>query len=147
VRADYLISGQEDPAERVPELSRRARGFPVWAVLRSLGRNGVEELVDRLARHARRFADGVAEVPGLRVVNDVEFTQVLVAAADDRQTSALGARILAEGTAALTPGRWRDLAVLRCSVSGWATTDDDIDRTLAVVGRLAADTADRHHPA
>ena len=146
VSADYLISGQEDPAERVPELSRRARAFPVWAVLRSLGRDGVEDLVDRLARQARRFADGAAAVPGLRVVNDVDFTQVLVAAEDDRQTVELGARILTEGTAALTPGRWRGRAVLRCSVSNWSTTDDDIDRTVAAVGRLAAETGIGQRP-
>ena len=146
VRADTWSAGRRTPRSACPSC-RGGRGASPSGPSCAVGRDGVEELVDRLARHARRFADGAARIPGLRVVNDVDFTQVLVAAADDRQTSALGARILAEGTAVLTPGRWREHAVLRCSVSGWATTDDDIDRTVAVVGRLAADTAARHRPA
>ncbi len=90
VSADYLISGQEDPCERTPELSRRGRGFPVWAVLRSLGRDGVDALVDRLARHAGLVATGLAETPGLEVVNDVVFTQVMTTAGDDARTIDLG---------------------------------------------------------
>jgi glutamate/tyrosine decarboxylase-like PLP-dependent enzyme len=142
VHGDYLISTDAgDPLELVPEFSRRARGFPVWAVLRSLGRRGVGELVDGLCRNAARFAAGVAAIPGARVLNDVEFTQVLVAFGDDDTTREVGARVLADGTAVLTPASWRGRAVLRCSVSNWSTTGDDIDRTVAALARLTAEVA------
>jgi glutamate/tyrosine decarboxylase-like PLP-dependent enzyme len=142
VHGDYLIvTDAGDPLELVPEFSRRARGFPVWAVLRSLGRRGVGDLVDGLCRNAARFAAGVAAIPGAQVLNEVEFTQVLVAFGDDDTTREIGARILADGTAVLTPATWRDRAALRCSVSNWSTTADDIDRTVAALTRLAAEVA------
>jgi glutamate/tyrosine decarboxylase-like PLP-dependent enzyme len=140
--APYLITSDlGDPFELVPELSRRARGFPVWAVLRSLGRSGVAELVDRLCRNARRMADGIAAIPGATVVNDVVFTQVLATFGDgdDAVTQAVAQGVLDEGTAVLTPSTWRGRAVLRCSVSNWSTTDADVDRTLDALRRLAAD--------
>jgi glutamate/tyrosine decarboxylase-like PLP-dependent enzyme len=137
VRGVYLInSAAGDPMELVPEFSRRARGFPVWAVLRSLGRDGIAELVDRLCRHARRFADGIARLPGAEVLNDVVFTQVLMAFADDDTTREVGRRMLEEGTAVMTPSTWRGRAVLRCSVSNWSTTDADVDRTLAALAQV-----------
>ena len=109
----------------------------MWAALRSLGREGVAELVSRLHRHTVRMADGLRGVPGVTVVVDPVYTQVMFHLADDRRTRALGEAILAEGTAALTGATWRDRAVLRCSVSSWATTDDDIDRTVGAIARLA----------
>lgn len=142
IHGAYLINSDiGDPLELVPEFSRRARGFPVWAVLRSLGRAGVAELVERLCRHARRIGDGLAAIPGATVLNDVVFTQVLVAFGDDDTTREIGRRVLEDGTAVLTPSTWRGQAVLRCSVSNWSTTDDDVDRTLAAVRRIAAAVA------
>jgi glutamate/tyrosine decarboxylase-like PLP-dependent enzyme len=150
-RSPYLIATESgDPCELVPELSRRARGFPVWAVLRSLGRSGVADLIDGLCRNARRFAAGVADIPGVTVLNDVVFTQVTFAfgsgpeagangAGGDELTQEIGRRVLADGSAVLTPSTWRGRAVLRCSVSNWSTTEDDIDRTVAVLARLAAE--------
>ncbi|HEX2307712.1 MAG TPA: pyridoxal-dependent decarboxylase [Jatrophihabitantaceae bacterium] len=135
VHADYLVQSTADPMESTPEFSRRARGFPVWAALRSLGRSGVDALVAGLAANARRMADGLRAL-GAEVCNDVCFTQVIARFGDDAATEELGTRLLAEGTAVLTPGRWHDRAVLRCSVSNWSTTPDDVDRTLAAVGRL-----------
>jgi glutamate/tyrosine decarboxylase-like PLP-dependent enzyme len=133
----YLINSDVgDPMELVPEFSRRARGFPVWAVLRSLGRSGVADLVDGLCRNARRLADGVAAIPGASVLNDVVFTQVLLAFGDDATTSEVSRRVLTDGTAVLTPSTWRGRAVLRCSVSNWSTTADDIDRTVAALARI-----------
>ena len=136
----YLVRDADgDPFEKVPELSRRARAVPVWAVLRALGRQGVAELVDRMAGHAQRFADGIAGIEGAEVLNDVVFTQVCAAFGDDERTRAVVARMLADGTAWTTGSVWHDRAVLRISVSNWSTTDDDVDRTLAALRRAAAD--------
>jgi len=140
VHGDYLISSDAgDPMELVPEFSRRARGFPVWAVLRSLGRQGVADLVDGLCRNARRLADGVAAIPGASVVNDVVFTQVLLDFGDDATTGEVARRVLTDGTAVLTPATWRGRAALRCSVSNWSTTADDIDRTVDALARIVGE--------
>ena len=140
VQADYLIGGTGDPMERVPEFSRRARGFPVWAALRSLGRDGLASLVETLVERADRMAKGLAAVDGVEVVNDVVFTQVLTAFGDDARTGEVGRRLLAEGSAVFTPAVWRGRAVQRCSVSNWATTEDDVDRTVDAVQRVLAET-------
>jgi glutamate/tyrosine decarboxylase-like PLP-dependent enzyme len=144
VTADYLIAGDGDPLERTPEFSRRARGFPVWAALRALGRDGVGRLVEQLCDRAAEMAAGLRDTPGVEVLNDVVFTQVLVAAGDDATTRALGQLLLQEGTAALTPGRWLDRAVLRCSLSNWSTTSADVEATVAAVGRCLHQLA--HNP-
>lgn len=135
---DYLVYASMDPWDVGPELSRRGRGVPAWAALRSLGRRGVGELVDRLHDNATRFAAAVAEVPGVAVIGDVDYTQVMFRLATDEATRALGAAILADGTAVLTGAQWRGRATLRCSMSSWATTPADIDRTVAAIARLAA---------
>ncbi len=122
--------------ERVPEFSRRARGFTVWAALRSLGRDGLTELVDRLCARATQMADGLRQVDGVEVVNDVVFTQVMVAFGDDARTADIGRRLLADGTAVLTPATWQGRGVLRCAVSGWATTEADVEATIGAVRRL-----------
>lgn len=134
---DYLMYTSLDPWDVTPELSRRARGVPAWAALRSLGRRGVAELIDRLHAHAVRLEAGLRGIPGVRVVNEVPYTQVMFRLGDDESTRALGAAILAEGTAALTGAEWDGRATLRCSMSSWATTSGDIDRTLAAIERLA----------
>lgn len=135
---DYLMFASRDPWDRGPELSRRGRGVPVYAALRSLGRGGVAALVDRLHRNAVRFEAGLREIPGVEVANEVPYTQVMFRLGDDDATTRLGAAILAEGTAALTGAQWQGRAVLRCSMSSWATTDDDLDRTLDAIRRLTA---------
>ncbi|GAA5027303.1 pyridoxal phosphate-dependent decarboxylase family protein [Microbacterium fluvii] len=135
---DYLVYSSLDPWDVTPELSRRARGVPVWAALRALGRVGVAALVDRLVENARRLEAGLRAVPGVEIVNDVVYTQVMFRLDDDERTRALGAAILADGTAALTGAEWRGRAVLRCSMSSWATTPHDVDLTVAAIARLAA---------
>jgi len=135
---DYLMFASLDPWDVAPELSRRARGVPAWAALRSLGSAGVAELVDRLHRNALRLADGLGGIRGVSVVNDVVYTQVMFRLDDDERTRALGRAILADGTAALTGAEWRGRAVLRCSMSSWATTDADIDLTIEAIARLSA---------
>ena len=137
VHAAYLIQDERpDPFSTVPEFSRRARGFTVWAALRSLGRRGVAEMVERFCAHARHFAAGLAEMDGVRVVNDVVFTQVCVSFGTDEVTREVVARLLKDGTAWMTPSTWHGQAVLRISVSNWRTTDEDVDRTLAAVRRV-----------
>jgi len=138
--ASYLVhtaSGTGDPHERVPELSRRARGVPVWAALASLGRRGVAELVERLAGNARALAAGMAAIDGAEVLNDVVFTQVCAAFGDDERTRAVTALLLADGTAWMSGSRWHDRAVLRCSVSNWSTDDADVAASLAALARAA----------
>jgi len=138
VEGDYLIRGAGDPLERVPEFSRRARGFPVWAALRSLGREGLAALVDQLCERATQMTTGLRTIPGVEVVNDVVFTQIMTSFGDDARTVEVGRRLLAGGEAVLTPATWRGRAVQRCSVSNWATTTSDVDRTVEAVRQVVA---------
>ena len=137
MHGDYLLHDEQgEPFDKVPETSRRGRAFPVWAVLRALGRHGVADLVAGLARHAATFAAGFAEIPGTTVLNDVVFTQVCVSLGDDERTEEVVRRLLDDGTAWMTGSRWHGRSVLRVSVSSWATTDDDVERSLAAVRRV-----------
>jgi glutamate/tyrosine decarboxylase-like PLP-dependent enzyme len=138
MHGEYLNQASGDPQERTPELSRRGRGFATWAALRAMGRSGVIELVERLARHARAFAAGAREIPGCEVLNDVVFTQVCLAFGDDDRTRAVAAALLADGTTWMSGSRWHDRAVVRISVSNWSTTDDDVRRCLDALRRAAA---------
>ncbi|WP_164233787.1 pyridoxal phosphate-dependent decarboxylase family protein [Microbacterium hydrocarbonoxydans] len=135
---DYLVYSGLDPWDVTPELSRRARGVPAWAALRSLGRSGVESLIDRLHANAVAMASGLSTIAGIEVLNDVDYTQVMFRAATDEATRALGAEILEEGTAVVTGAEWRGRAALRCSMSSWATTPGDIERTIAAIRGLVA---------
>jgi glutamate/tyrosine decarboxylase-like PLP-dependent enzyme len=123
----------------VPELSRRARGVPVWAALRSLGRTGVADLVDRLVANARLIADGIAALPGAEILNDVVFTQVCASFGSDERTRAVTERLLADGTAWMSGSRWRGRDVLRVSVSNWSTDEADVTASVDAVRRAAAD--------
>jgi glutamate/tyrosine decarboxylase-like PLP-dependent enzyme len=139
MHGEYLIEASGDPQERVPELSKRGRGFATWAALRSLGRDGVIALVERLADHATAFAAGAREIPGVAVLNDVVFTQVcLTFDDDDDRARAVAAALLADGTTWMSGSRWHDRAIVRISVSNWSTTDDDVRRSLDALRRAAA---------
>ncbi len=138
MHGDYLIMSEAaSPFEKVPELSRRGRAFPVWAVLRSLGRSGIAELVDGFCRHATAFADALASIEGAEVLNDVVFTQVCASFGSDERTQEVVRRMLAEGTAWMSGSRWQGRAVLRISVSNWSTTDDDVRRSIEALRRAA----------
>ncbi len=129
VHASYLVpdeTGPGDPYEKVPELSRRARGVPVWAVLRSLGRQGVTGLVDGLVANAREIANGLAALDGVEVLNDVDYTQVCVSFGSDERTREVTARLIADGTTWMSGSRWRGRDVLRISVSNWSTDTRDV---------------------
>ena len=139
MHGDYLIhDAVGEPLDKVPEISRRGRAFPVWAVLRSLGRDGVADLVDGFCDHARTFADGIAAIPGAEVLNDVDFTQVCAAFGDDDRTRGVVDAMLADGTAWTTGSRWRGRSVLRVSVSNWSTTAADVESSLEALRRAAS---------
>lgn len=135
---DYLVYTSLDPWDVGPELSRRGRGVPAWAALRSLGRRGVADLVERLHANAQHLAAGLRGIPGLEIVHDVPYTQVMFRLGSDEATRALGAAILEDGTAVLTGAVWQGRATLRCSMSSWVTTTEDVDATVAAIARLAA---------
>lgn len=141
MHASYLQATEvgADPHEKVPELSRRARGLPTWAVLRSLGRLGVAALVQGLADAARGIAEGLARLPGVEVLNDVVFTQVCIALEDDATTEALSRRLWDEGEVLAMTSRWHDRAVVRFSVSNWQTDATEVRRTVDAVERALAD--------
>jgi glutamate/tyrosine decarboxylase-like PLP-dependent enzyme len=141
--AAYLKSGEErEPSHYTPELSRRARGVEAWAAIRSLGREGVAEVIERSCRMANRFADGL-RTAGWEVLNDVVLNQVLVAFVDDAITTRVIERVQADGTCWCGGTEWKGRAAMRISVSSWATTFDDVDRSLKAILRIAAGEAGR----
>jgi glutamate/tyrosine decarboxylase-like PLP-dependent enzyme len=137
--AAYLPAAttERDPADYTPELSRRARGVEIWAALRALGRSGLAELVERSCRQARRFAEGLAAA-GHRVLNDVVLNQVLVSFGDPERTRRVIAAIQADGTCWCGGTVWQGHTAMRISVSSWATTDEDVERSLEAMRRAAS---------
>ncbi|HEX4416379.1 MAG TPA: pyridoxal-dependent decarboxylase [Kofleriaceae bacterium] len=146
--APYLppASAVRNPFDHTPELSRRARGFALWAALRELGRTGVADLVERCCTHATSFARGLAAVPGIEVMNDVRLNQLVVRfhdpraaagdpAAHDAHTHAVIRRTLDSGVCYPTPTVWRGIAAMRISISNWSTDDADITASVAAIAR------------
>jgi glutamate/tyrosine decarboxylase-like PLP-dependent enzyme len=137
ITAEYLPTSEfRNPSDYTPELSRRARGVEVWAALRSLGRSGVVELIERNCRQARRFAQGLAEA-GFEILNDVVLNQVLVTFNDAATTNRVIAEIQADGTCWCGGTVWHGQTAMRISVSSWATTDEDVEQSLAAIIRIA----------
>jgi glutamate/tyrosine decarboxylase-like PLP-dependent enzyme len=137
----YLIqdaAGASDPYDLVPELSRRARGVPVWAALRQLGRSGVVSLVDGLVERAQALATGLAALPGVSVMNDVVFTQVCLTFGSDERTREVTQRLIADGAVWMSGSKWRGNDILRISVSNWSTDADDVAFSIAAVQRAMA---------
>ncbi len=110
----------------------------MWAALRSLGRSGVAELVDGLVLNAKKIAAGVQAIEGARVLNEVDYTQVCIAFEDDERTRLVTRRIIDEGACWMSGSRWKDVDVLRVSVSNWSTDDEDVRLSLAALARAAA---------
>jgi glutamate/tyrosine decarboxylase-like PLP-dependent enzyme len=137
ITAEYLPthSPVRNPADFTPELSRRARGVEVWAALRALGREGVADLVERTCRHARRLAEGLMAA-GFTVLNDVALNQVLVDFGGPEATQRAIAAIQADGTCWCGPTVWQGRAAMRISVCSWATTEEDVERSLAAMIRV-----------
>lgn len=135
VEAPYLVKDgppRRHPNTLTPELSRRARGVEFWSALAHLGRSGVEALIDRCCAHARRFAEGLSAA-GYEVMNEVVLNQVVFAAANEPLTRSALARIQASGVTWLGPTHWQGRFAMRISVSSWATTDRDVERSLEVM--------------
>jgi glutamate/tyrosine decarboxylase-like PLP-dependent enzyme len=133
VSAAYFQSGElREPSDYTPEMSRRARGVELWAVLRFLGRSGIAELVDRTCRHARRFAEGLRQA-GYEILNDVVINQVLVSFGPPELTRAVIATVQADGHCWCGATEWHGRAAMRISVSSWATTDDDVEQSIAAI--------------
>jgi glutamate/tyrosine decarboxylase-like PLP-dependent enzyme len=139
VEAAYLVEGEIglDPGLYAPEMSRRARGVPTWAVLKSLGRSGLADLVDRSVQLAQRFATGM-ENAGYSVLNDVVLNQVLVSLGEPDETMRIVRELQTDGTMFAGPTVWQGHTAMRISVSNFATTEEDIDRSIEAVMRLAA---------
>lgn len=141
ITASYLpavASGERNPSHYVPELSRRARGFAAWAMIRALGRRGVAQLVAHHCGIARRMAQALRQEAGIRVLNEVELNQVVVRfggddPADDILTSRVIAGIQADGTCMAAGAQWKGLWIMRLSVTSWATSEADADRSVAAI--------------
>jgi glutamate/tyrosine decarboxylase-like PLP-dependent enzyme len=146
--AAYLVRSPDEPREAmdwVPESSRRARGFAVYAALRSLGRRGLEDMLDRCCRLARRFADRLRAEPRIHILNEVVLNQVLVRVqpasggdADAFTREALR-RVQDERICWIGGTRWHGMDAMRISVSNWSTTEHDVDRSAESIVRAVRD--------
>jgi glutamate/tyrosine decarboxylase-like PLP-dependent enzyme len=136
----YLMAGERRDAIGItPDSSRRARAVDIWAALKAMGREGLAELVDRNCRQAHGLAAALRQA-GIEVLNDVVLNQVVVSFGSDRRTNAVIARIQNEGECWCGGTVWHGQAAMRISVSSWATTDADIDRSLSAILRAAQET-------
>jgi glutamate/tyrosine decarboxylase-like PLP-dependent enzyme len=142
VTASYLIQDDtrelRDQVDWVPEFSRRARGFAVYAAIRALGRSGIADLVERCCTQARRFAAGIAVVPGVELLNDVVLNQVLFRFEDDERTEALLAAVQQDGRAWMSGTVWEGRRAIRLSVSNWQTGDAETDLAVQAFRDAAA---------
>jgi glutamate/tyrosine decarboxylase-like PLP-dependent enzyme len=132
MKASYLQRGDDE--ERIgmdwsPESSRRSRVIPLYALFRTLGREGIEALVRRNCVLARRMAARLAAAPGVKILNDVVLNQVLVQFGNDETTKDVIARVQAEGTCWAGGAFWQGKQAMRIAVSNWSTTGEDIDRS------------------
>jgi glutamate/tyrosine decarboxylase-like PLP-dependent enzyme len=135
--AAYLRpSGYREPWHYVPEGSRRARAIEMWAAIRSLGRTGLREMIERNCRQAKAFAKGLRDA-GFEVLNEVVLNQVLVSFGSPEETRRVIAAVQEDGTCWCGGTEWQERAAMRISVSGWATTDSDVERSLEAIIRIA----------
>jgi glutamate/tyrosine decarboxylase-like PLP-dependent enzyme len=139
VRAAYLVhsetDGPRDELDWNPEFSRRGRGFSVYAAIRGLGRAGVADLIERCCTHASRFAEALTLLPNVEILNDVVLNQVLVRFIDDHGdhntfTRSVIEAVQNDGVCWLSGTSWHGMAAMRISVSSWATTGDDVERSI-----------------
>ncbi len=136
--AAYLMQSgaSRQPIDFGPEGSRRPRGIEVWAALASLGREGVAALVERCCRHAS-IAAGLLHEGGCDVLNDIVLNQVLVSFGDDDRTRAVTRAVQDDGTCWCGGTEWKGRTAMRISFSSWATQDEDVERSVAAIIRLA----------
>ncbi len=137
--AAYLEPGaHREPMHHTPEASRRARGVELWAALKSIGRSGLCALIERTCSHAKRFAQGLQQ-GGFEVLNDVVINQVLVSFGRPEVTREVIRRVQENGTCWCGGTVWQGKTAMRISVSSWATTETDVERSLEVIIRTAND--------
>lgn len=142
--AAYLAQGTgREPWQYTPDASRRARGIELWAALRSLGRSGLRELVERNCRQARLFASRL-QAAGFKVLNEVVLNQVLVEFGGPEETQRVIREIQSEGTCWCGGTVWQGHTAMRISVSSWATTDEDVERSAAAMIRIAVGVRSAH---
>ena len=138
-------AAKREPMQWGPESSRRARAVEVWAALRSLGAGGIEQLIERTCQHASKFAECI-RAAGYEVLNDVVLNQVLASFGDDETTGKVIAAIQREGTCWCGGTLWKGRRAMRISVSSWATTEADVERSLEAILRVAARSQVRTDP-
>jgi glutamate/tyrosine decarboxylase-like PLP-dependent enzyme len=136
--AYFPETGNRESYQFVPEMSREARGIPVWAALKSLGKKGLADLIDRNCASARQFAEGL-KAAGYEVLNEVILNQVLVSFGDKGTTLEVIKKIQEEGTCWCGGTTWQGKTAMRISVSSWATTDQDVKLSLAAMLKVAAE--------
>jgi len=137
VSAAYLTpETKREPMHHTPDASRRARGVELWAALKSLGRSGMRALIERTCALAKRFENGL-RTAGFEVLNEVVINQVLVSFGDAKTTHEVIRRIQEEGTCWCGATEWQGKTAMRISVSSWATTEADVDRSLEAMVRIA----------
>ena len=135
--ASYLVqTGSRIPFIYVPEMSRRARGVEIWSALRMLGKNGLADLINRNCNLAVIFADRLKSA-GFKILNDVVLNQVLVSFGDAEMTNRVIKRIQEDGTCWCGGTTWQNNTAMRISVSSWKTTREDIDKSAAVIIKIA----------
>ena len=140
---DYLIFGEHrNPIYYGPEMSKRSRAIELWATLKYLGKDGIDEMITRFNQHAKRLADALQKM-GFKLHNEVVFNQVLVSASSDEETNHITEYIQNSGKAWLSGSRWKNQAAIRISICSWATTDKDIDQTIQLFEQ-GASSASRH---
>jgi glutamate/tyrosine decarboxylase-like PLP-dependent enzyme len=140
--APYLQQGQageREPLEYTPEASRRARGIEVWAAIKSLGRQGICDLIERNCAQAQQFAKGFREA-GLDVPHEVVINQVMVSFGDDERTKRVIGAIQRDGTLWAGSTVWKGRSFMRLSCSSWRTTLEDVERSLAAILRIHRET-------
>ena len=136
--AAYLPeSDTREPSQFTPELSRRARGIEVWAALRSLGRSGIADLIERNCQYATIFAEAL-QAAGYTILNDVVLNQVVVTFGDAETNKRVIAGIQNDGTSWCGPTHWKGQSAMRISVSSWATSADDVESSIEAMLRVAA---------
>jgi len=135
--AAYLAAGDgREPWNYAPEASRRARGVELWAAVRSLGRSGLREMIERNCRQAKVFAERLHKA-GFAVLNDVVLNQVLVSFGSAEDTRRVIANVQSDGTCWCGGTQWHGHTAMRISVSSWATTDADVERSVTAMIRIA----------
>lgn len=139
VTAEYLpaASPERNPSDYTPDFSRRARGVEVWAALKYLGKDGLVEMIEGTCRHARRFANELSAA-GYQILNEVVLNQVLVSFGDPQTTNKIINDIQEDGTCWMGGTIWQGKTAMRISVSSWATTDEDVERSLEAILKIAS---------